>query len=232
MINFSTSGDRSSTHHHIVCYTQLFYLHSPKARKFLPIYVTLTKILLSALPYVSRLQQNHILAPRLRTPLAKRGSWEIFIFDHSTFKSHKYSSEHTSRILYVGRYFLNMELWKSLNYKWPGNIRELQNLVEYLTTLSPDAAPKAHWLPPSFLLPPTTEHPDKASTNNDLQLLAQKVYREVRQANEGHYAIGRRSLSIKLQEPESRIREALHLLQSTEKIRSRRGRSGLLALAE
>ena len=35
---------------------------------------------------------------------------EIFIFDHSTFKSHKYSSEHTSRILYVGRYFLNMEL--------------------------------------------------------------------------------------------------------------------------
>ena len=40
--------------------------------------------------------------------------WEIFIFDHSTFKSHKYSSEHTSRILYVGRYFLNMELWKSL----------------------------------------------------------------------------------------------------------------------
>ena len=119
-----------------------------------------------------------------------------------------------------------------LNYKWPGNIRELQNLVEYLTTLSPDAAPKAHWLPPSFLLPPTTEHPDKASTNNDLQLLAQKVYREVRQANEGHYAIGRRSLAIKLQEPESRIREALHLLQSTEKIRSRRGRSGLLALAE
>ena len=42
-------------------------------------------------------------------------NWEIFIFDHSTFKSHKYSSEHTSRILYVGRYFLNMELWKSLN---------------------------------------------------------------------------------------------------------------------
>ena len=37
-------------------------------------------------------------------------SREIFIFDHSTFKSHKYSSEHTSRILYVGRYFLNMEL--------------------------------------------------------------------------------------------------------------------------
>ena len=43
--------------------------------------------------------------------------WEIFIFDHSTFKSHKYSSEHTSRILYVGRYFLNMELWKSLILK-------------------------------------------------------------------------------------------------------------------
>ena len=34
----------------------------------------------------------------------------IFIFDHSTFKSHKYSSEHILSILYVGGYFLKMEL--------------------------------------------------------------------------------------------------------------------------
>ena len=51
----------------------------------------------------------------LQVPLGKLlakgfNNGEIFIFDHSTFKSHKYSSEHTSRILYVGRYFLNMEL--------------------------------------------------------------------------------------------------------------------------
>lgn len=113
-----------------------------------------------------------------------------------------------------------------LRYRWPGNIRELENTVEYLTTLSPDAPPDAALLPIQF----HRSESKKAiyEKEDQVELLKEHILNEIGTANQYHISIGRRSLAKKLCQPESLIRLLLEDLRNEGRISLRRGRGGIL----
>ncbi len=114
-----------------------------------------------------------------------------------------------------------------LDYSWPGNIRELQNIIEYITTLSPTKAPDISLLPGELRQIPAKENPALPVPSTDK--LKQAICEEVFQANCCHRSIGRRSLAKKMQQPENHIRLLLNELQEEGRILFRRGRGGLWA---
>lgn len=114
-----------------------------------------------------------------------------------------------------------------LNYTWPGNIRELENIVIYLTTLSPNAAPLPELLPAKMrtgLPEKKFFSPEKSSSVS----LKEKILAQISAANRSHASIGRRSLAQKLHQPESQIRFFIEELKKDGYLISRRGRGGLL----
>lgn len=112
-----------------------------------------------------------------------------------------------------------------LRYAWPGNIRELQNVVEYLTILFPEQVPSPECLPQEMQQSTEVEVPP--SEIMDYEKIKQQICQAVAEANRQHSSIGRRSLADKLQQPENRIRQLLNELHAEGRLISRRGRSGL-----
>lgn len=111
-----------------------------------------------------------------------------------------------------------------LAYEWPGNIRELQNILEYLINICPDEPPNPLLLPEEFKSDSNTF----ATNNNDYcQDIRYKVLREIEQANTIGKSIGRRSLAITLDYPEHRIRSVLDQLETKGLIIISKGRKGL-----
>lgn len=115
-----------------------------------------------------------------------------------------------------------------LKYEWPGNIRELQNVVEYLVNVCPNEIPQASLL---------SEHiycmtADKATTNcnrtEESHDLKSMVLEEIRRYNQRGLSIGRRSLASKLGIPENTVRKIIFQLQDSGQIIVTRGRKGLL----
>lgn len=103
-------------------------------------------------------------------------------------------------------------------HSWPGNFRELQNLVEYLVHVCPGQPPTAAHLPEEmrrYGLP-------RADADAGL------VYDHIVRAKRGNERPGRRSLAECTGLPESRIRAALALLASEGKIRVGKGRQGIV----
>lgn len=110
-----------------------------------------------------------------------------------------------------------------LSYSWPGNIRELQNVVEYLMNLCPDMAPMLEHLPDEFQL----SHQAKNFVVEDETTLMQKIYEEIYQSNQQDISIGRRSLSERLAIPENQVRYLLKKMQENHQIVLQRGRKGI-----
>lgn len=115
-----------------------------------------------------------------------------------------------------------------LAYDWPGNIRELQNAVEYLISICPGEAPAAH------LLPEEIRHCLTAAEvlllgdgSGDRAGLREKVLREIIRCNQKGLPIGRRSLAAALALPESLVRKIIAELQASGHIVVNRGRNGL-----
>lgn len=111
-----------------------------------------------------------------------------------------------------------------LSYDWPGNIRELHNVVEYLTNICPDNPPEPGLLPEELKLVVNEnefiriEH-DNADINTILE--------EIKRANECGNPVGRRSLSKRLGISEGRLRKILGNMEKMDYINVRKGKKGL-----
>ncbi|MFC2638650.1 MAG: transcriptional regulator, partial [Mitsuokella sp.] len=110
-----------------------------------------------------------------------------------------------------------------LQYAWPGNIRELQNAVEYLHSVCGHRCPELADLPPN-LQRRSAVH---AASPLPARPLGERIRDEIRRANAAGETIGRRSLAARLSAPESRIRAELKALEKEGAIRLTRGRGGI-----
>lgn len=118
-------------------------------------------------------------------------------------------------------------------YLWPGNIRELNNLVEYLIHTSPDASPHVAALPPDILENAAAGAgedgvPGGTAGSTDCSLPdAHRVLAVIRAACDERRTVGRRSLARVTGLPESRIRIALAELVREGTIHVGKGRQGI-----
>jgi sigma-54 dependent transcriptional regulator, acetoin dehydrogenase operon transcriptional activator AcoR len=111
-------------------------------------------------------------------PLARIIYGEYF-GGHPTVPAEEYFSE-------VGGRFLG--------YDWPGNIRELRNVIEYLTNISPDSPPTAQQLPEE--IETSTAAPPAASIPvSDVSARRQWILAQIADASRSGGSIGRRSLA-------------------------------------
>ena len=108
-----------------------------------------------------------------------------------------------------------------LSYDWPGNIRELQNIIEYLVTISPDQPPSPNMLSKQLQSDYTNL---KAPEQQDLYPL---ILETIAKFNESGTPVGRRSLAAVLALPESIIRKSLIYLQNEGFIQINKGKRGL-----
>jgi len=109
-----------------------------------------------------------------------------------------------------------------LAYDWPGNIRELQNVIEYLVTISPDQPPSPDMLSAEL----QADHTN--FTAPEYQDLHPIILTTIAKFNKQGTPIGRRSLASVLSLPESVIRKSLICLQTEGFIQVNKGKKGLL----
>ena len=111
-----------------------------------------------------------------------------------------------------------------LAYDWPGNIRELQNVVEYLVNICPEKIPTPGMLPEAL-------QNRNNSKNNQIADQGRTIYRlilqEIIKHNSCGKPIGRRSLSTTLSLPESVIRKSITIMENEGFLRVGKGRKGL-----
>ncbi|MGB9977534.1 MAG: sigma 54-interacting transcriptional regulator [Thermovenabulum sp.] len=117
-----------------------------------------------------------------------------------------------------------------LKYDWPGNIRELQNVVEYLVNVSPDKIPDCSILPEELQIMEEQwfEFVEDRKKDDD----AIKILQEIACANKEGRPIGRRSLSRKTGIPESRVRKIINEMIENGLIKVNRGVKGIEILSK
>lgn len=107
-------------------------------------------------------------------------------------------------------------------YDWPGNIRELQNVIEYLVSISPEEIPTTQLLPEEFLI----ETSKTAEIEEESEWI-QAIINTILTANKAGLPIGRRSLAQKLNLPENKVRKLVTLMAERGILTVKRGRYGL-----
>lgn len=107
-------------------------------------------------------------------------------------------------------YFKNIKTYLEA-YTWPGNIRELQNVIEYLTNICPDEPPQSSDLPEDI----KSQLFKKLTNKSNLK---EEIYLEIKRCNQHHEPIGRRSLAHKFSISENKVREILENLRHENKI--------------
>ena len=112
-----------------------------------------------------------------------------------------------------------------LQYSWPGNIRELQNVVEYLANVC-DGRPRPEDLPPSFTATIASMR-NRQGGETDEENLKNAVLQELALAARIGQHLGRRSLARNLDVPENRIRHACQELATEGEIVIKAGRGGI-----
>lgn len=108
-------------------------------------------------------------------------------------------------------------------YSWPGNIRELQNVVEYMTSIYPDKSPGVDALTEDMKY-------QLFSVENNAANAKEEIYAEIKLANENNKPVGRRSLAQKFSLPENKVRDILNELRDEGRICIARGKYGLKAV--
>lgn len=108
-------------------------------------------------------------------------------------------------------------------YNWQGNIRELQNVIEYLVNICPDTIPQSSDLPEDIKTQLFT------TTNTNINL-KEEILLEIKRCNQNNLPIGRRSLASKFMLSENKVRDILLKLQTENKIIISAGKYGLKAL--
>ncbi|SEJ86573.1 Transcriptional regulator containing PAS, AAA-type ATPase, and DNA-binding Fis domains [Propionispira arboris] len=134
---------------------------------------------------------------------------------YQNYTHSKDSNQATMYFQYIAPYLLK--------YNWPGNIRELQNIVEYLLNICQNKPPHFTDLPEE-LQSSCNFKPSAAKNKNQLKA---SICQEIKQANQENRSIGRRSLAQNLIIPENQVRVLLEELAKETWIISQKGRSGL-----
>lgn len=120
-------------------------------------------------------------------------------------------------------YFKDVE-GQFLNYTWPGNIRELNNVVEYLSNVSPDAPPSASLLPEQLVN--GLEEGSWAHEEDEASTVKQLLLR-VAESNRLGIPIGRRSIATQTMVSEAVARRLLERLRRDGYISVSRGIKGI-----
>lgn len=119
-------------------------------------------------------------------------------------------------------YFQNIKPYLEA-YSWPGNIRELQNVIEYLVSICPDIAPQSSDLPEDL----KTQIFQDINTKINLK---EEILSEIIRCNQLNKPIGRRSLAHKFAVSENKIREILNVLRNEQRLQITSGKYSLKAL--
>lgn len=154
-------------------------------------------------------------------PLRERGK-DILLLAKAFYQNHT----HESNDYEAERYFKKVSSC-FLAYSWPGNIRELQNVVEYLVNVCPDASPEIEILPEEFRVKYENCFSDSKVYKETEVEIEKRIYTEINLANQQNYSIGRRSLAELLNIPENQVRQLLQKMQAENKVILQRGRKGL-----
>lgn len=112
-----------------------------------------------------------------------------------------------------------------LQYSWPGNIRELQNVVEYLANVC-DGRPRPDDLPSSFTATIASMR-NRQGGETAGENLKKAVLQELAIAARIGKHLGRRSLARNLDVPESQIRHICQDLVKEGEITLKSGRGGI-----
>lgn len=115
-------------------------------------------------------------------------------------------------------YFKNIEE-ALISYDWPGNIRELINVVEYLVSISREEIPSADILPEEIL--------GKIYKLENHSSIERKALLEIYTSNNDNTPIGRRSLSKKLNISENKVRSIIDTLNCKGFIQVNKGIKGI-----
>lgn len=150
-------------------------------------------------------------------PLRTRGQ-DILLLAKAFYKNNTHRSDDEEAEQYFKKIVSCL-----LEYSWPGNIRELQNVVEYLVNICPDVPPDIDILPDEFKV----NYKNDFSTKETEEELVKRIYDEINLANDQNYSIGRRSLAERLAIPENQVRNLLQNMQAENRVILQRGRKGL-----
>ena len=118
-----------------------------------------------------------------------------------------------------------------LAYEWPGNIRELQNVIEYLVNVCPNDAPGANLLSEEMQQCIAINNVQLINKQRDSHYLKEKILEEIMKHNQNGLPIGRRSLASALSLPENTVRKIILQLLNSGRISVSRGRKGLWVIA-
>lgn len=150
-------------------------------------------------------------------PLRTRGQ-DILLLAKAFYKNNTHRSDDEE----AEQYFKKIASCL-LEYSWPGNIRELQNVVEYLVNVCPDVPPDIDILPDECKV----NYKSDFSTKETEEGLVKRIYDEINLANDQNYSIGRRSLAERLAIPENQVRNLLQKMQAENRVILQKGRKGL-----
>ena len=156
--------------------------------------------------------------------LRERGAGDILLLAGMFYK--RISRVNPAVTLPATTYFAKIRPYLT-SYPFPGNIRELENLVTYLTALSTDEPPKPEILPTAVratVFAAKSREPQGETEQKEL------LWERIRSANENGAAVGRRSLARQLSLTENHVRKLLEALENEGRVIARRGRGGLLAV--
>ena len=149
----------------------------------------------------------------LKIPPLRKRSEDILALCYAFYHKYKPLANNAEQYFSQIRAYLQ-------TYIWPGNIRELQNVVEYLTSICPDTIPSRDDLPEDLKM-------QLFSSENPKINLLEEVFAEIKRCNELHLPIGRRSLAQKFMVSESKIRQILAILLQEKRISTSLGKYGL-----
>ncbi|QSQ08060.1 Arginine utilization regulatory protein RocR [Koleobacter methoxysyntrophicus] len=112
-----------------------------------------------------------------------------------------------------------------LIYDWPGNIRELHNIVEYLCNVCPDKIPTPELLPGEF--PGILKNGKAVYADLNRYKLEKNILIKIFESNKKGKPIGRRSISSELGLPEGKVRGIIEDMRTKGYIKVNRGKRGI-----
>lgn len=127
--------------------------------------------------------------PIFLPPLRERKDDLLLLADHL---AHKYGQKSGKNIRRISTTAINM----MLAYHWPGNIRELENCLEYAVLLSTDGVIHGHTLPPTLQTPDASLEPSQGTLKNRTNILEKDAIIDALKRSSGNVNMAAHELGI------------------------------------